>query len=325
MIGTYLPGLVLSIVGAIGVGSGHHSEVPLGWHYVIPPFAGFASMVLIVSNFLAYAGMEVNAVHDDQLSNPAKDYPKGILPVFIPPTLVMAVPRNLLGLISGITAAFEIYFQHLAVNWLTPLLSLMVVLGVLASVVTWIAGPSKGLLIAGRTGLLPVGLPKRKAQGMQQGILIPQGIIVTLLSAIFVFVPNVSEAFFILIAAAAQLYLLMYLLRLLSAIRLRRTQPTVHRAYRVPMMSVVAGIGFLASLAGFVLGFIPPSEIGGLTPIAYFVLVLVITGVLAVLPLIFYAVRNDSWHTISDEEFAELIGEHVTPPSRHAVTTPTAS
>ncbi len=104
----------------------------------------------------------------------------------------MAVPPSTLGLTSGITAAFEVFFLHWHVNWLTPVLSLMVVLGALASVVTWIAGPIKGLLIAGRTGLLPVGLQKRNAAGMQQGILVPQGLIVTALAAIFVFVPNFS-------------------------------------------------------------------------------------------------------------------------------------
>lgn len=296
---------------------------------MIPPYMGLASVVLIVSNFLAYAGMEVNAVHVDQLKNPAKDYPKGILVaffivllVFIPPTLAIAVavPPSTLGLTSGITAAFEVFFLHWHVNWLTPILSLMVVLGALASVVTWIAGPSKGLLIAGRTGLLPVGLQKRNAAGMQQGILVPQGLIVTALAAIFVFVPNVSMAFFLLIAAAAELYLLMYVLMFASAVILRHTKPHVQRAYRVPAMTLVAVVGLLASVAGIVLGFIPPSELDGLSKTTYTLLVIGITVILAAAPLVFYAMRKDSWRTITDAEFAQLIGEHVTPPSAHAVT-----
>ncbi len=329
IIGTFVPGLVLIILGAFWIGTGQHSEVPLGWHFVIPPYMGLASVVLIVSNFLAYAGMEVNAVHVDQLKNPAKDYPKGILVaffivllIFIPPTLAIAVavPPNTLGLTSGITAAFEVFFLHWHVNWLTPILSLMVVLGALASVVTWIAGPSKGLLIAGRTGLLPVGLQKRNAAGMQQGILVPQGLIVTALAAIFVFVPNVSMAFFLLIAAAAELYLLMYVLMFASAIILRHTKPHVQRAYRVPAMTLVALVGLLASVAGIVLGFIPPSELDGLSKTTYTLLVIGITVILAAAPLVFYAMRKDSWRTITDAEFAQLIGEHVTPPSAHAVT-----
>ena len=42
---------------------------------MIPPFTGLSSIVLIVSNFLAYAGMEVNAVHVNRMHDPGKDYP----------------------------------------------------------------------------------------------------------------------------------------------------------------------------------------------------------------------------------------------------------
>lgn len=90
IIGTFVPGLLLIILAAFWIGTGQHSEVPLGWHFVIPPYMGLASVVLIVSNFLAYAGMEVNAVHVDQLKNPAKDYPKGILVAFF---IVLFPPR----------------------------------------------------------------------------------------------------------------------------------------------------------------------------------------------------------------------------------------
>ncbi len=327
IIGTFIPGIVLIILGGLWLGTHQPSQVPLAWSNVIPPFTGLASVVLIVSNFLAYAGMEVNAVHVDQLKNPNKDYTKAllvafgiILAVFIPPTLAVAiaVPPSKLGLTSGITAAFEVFFTHWGVNWMTPILSLMVVLGALASVVVWIAGPSKGLLIAGRTGLLPPFLQKRNKAGIQEGILIPQGIIVTILAALFVFIPNVSVAFFLLIASAAQLYLLMYILMFISAMRLRVKKPDVQRTYKVPAMNFVAIVGLVASGLAFALGFIPPSELSGVPTVAYPIIVIAITAGLAIIPLIIYALRKPEWKTISDEEFANLIGAHVTPPSHHA-------
>ncbi|MCW1300849.1 MAG: amino acid permease, partial [Candidatus Parvarchaeota archaeon] len=322
IIGTFIPGAVLILLGGLWLGTHQPSQVPISWSNVIPPFTGLASVVLIVSNFLAYAGMEVNAVHVDQLKNPSKDYTKAllvafgiILAVFIPPTLAVAiaVPPAKLGLTSGITAAFEVFFEHWGVNWLTPILSLMVVLGALASVVVWIAGPSKGLLIAGRTGLLPPFLQKRNKAGIQQGILIPQGIIVTILAALFVFIPNVSVAFFLLIAAAAQLYLLMYILMFISAMTLRVKKPDVKRTYRVPAMNFIAIVGLVASALAFALGFIPPSELKGVPLVAYPLIVLAITFGLFIIPIIIYAVRKPEWKTVSDEEFAELIGAHATP------------
>jgi putative glutamate/gamma-aminobutyrate antiporter len=329
IIGTFIPGIVLIILGGLWLGMHQPSQVPLAWSNVIPPFTGLASVVLIVSNFLAYAGMEVNAVHVDQLKNPTKDYTKAllvafgiILAVFIPPTLAVAiaVPPAKLGLTSGITAAFEVFFTHWGINWMTPILSLMVVLGALASVVVWIAGPSKGLLIAGRTGLLPPFLQKRNKAGIQEGILIPQGIIVTVLAALFVFIPNVSVAFFLLIASAAQLYLLMYILMFISAMTLRVKKPDVKRAYRVPAMNFIAIVGLVASALAFSLGFIPPSELTGVPTVAYPLIVLAITLGLTIIPFVIYALRKPAWRTISDEEFANAIGAHTTPPSKHAPT-----
>ena len=326
ILGTFIPGIVLVILGIVWLMKGEPSQIEFSWSKVIPPFTGFASIVLIVSNFLAYAGMEMNAVHVDQMKNPMKEFPKAllaavlfILAIFILPTLAIAVavPSDKLGLTTGINAAFEVFFSHWGVNWLTAVFSLLIVLGALASVITWIAGPSKGLFLAGKTGLLPPILQKENAAGMQEGILIPQGIIVTLLAALFVFIPNVSEAFFILIAAAVQLYLIMYILMFISAMRLRRIKPDVKRSYRVPAMDFVATVGLIASFLAFILGFVPPSQLTGISPQVYPWIVLLITAVLGLMPLLIYAVRKPNWCTISDEKFAELIGDHVTPVSQH--------
>jgi amino acid transporter len=64
----------------------------------------------------------------------------------------------------------------------------------------------------------------------------------------------VSEACFTLVDMAAAIYLILYMFMFASAILLRRNKPDVHRSYRVPAMTTVAVIGFLALLAAFSLG-----------------------------------------------------------------------
>ncbi|MGW9631299.1 amino acid permease [Agromyces sp. NPDC055520] len=150
--GTIFPGLLLIVFGIIWVSTGQTSQIPLTAASIIPPFTGLASIVLIVSNVLAYAGMEVNAVHANDLKNPGKQYPKTvliasilILGIFIVPTIAigLVVPSDKLGLTTGINLAFQAYFEAFGVEWLTPVLSLLIALGAFASVVTWIAGPSR--------------------------------------------------------------------------------------------------------------------------------------------------------------------------------------
>ncbi|MFJ9431410.1 amino acid permease [Streptomyces sp. NPDC101490] len=305
LIGTIAPGVLLIVLGACWLGTGQESQVPLHWGDVVPPFTGFASLVLIVSNFLAYAGMEVNAVHATDMRAPGKGYPKavfiavaGILGVFILPTLAvaLAVPKGELGLTTGINLAFKVFFDHWGVPWATAVVSAAIAVGALASVVTWIAGPSKGVLAAAETGLMPPWMQKRNKAGVQQSILLVQGLIVTALAALFIAIPNVSTAFFTLVDMAAALYLIMYMLMFVSALRLRGLRPDVVRAYRVPAIKLVAGIGFAASAAAFALGFVPPQGLSGIPPHLYPVMMLVVIVALGTPPLLFYRFRRPGWN-----------------------------
>ncbi|MCR2762049.1 amino acid permease [Microbacterium sp. zg.B48] len=304
ILGTLLPAVLLIIFGFIWLGTGQKSEVPLDASAIIPPFTGIASIVLIVSNVLAYAGMEVNAVHVNQMKDPGKGYPRSvllasilILVVFILPTIAIsiAVPEKELGLTNGIMLAFQAYFDKWDLGWGTAVVSALIAAGALASVITWIAGPSKGLLAAAETGLLPPALQKRNKAGVQSGILMLQGTIVTILAAIFIVVPNVSAAFVALVDMAAAIYLIMYMLMFAAAIVLRRKEPNVTRTYRVPAMNLVAGVGFVGCLAAFILAFIPPTGFTAFSPAVYpWIVGLVIIG-LGAPPLIFYAMRRPSW------------------------------
>lgn len=319
ILGTLLPAALLIVFGAIWVFGGEKSQVPLTPEAVIPPFTGIASIVLIVSNFLAYAGMEVNAVHVNQMKDPGKGFPRSILIsavliliVFILPTIAIAVavPQKELGLTNGIMLAFQEYFAHWGVGqWATAAVSALIAAGALASVITWIAGPSKGVLAAAETGLLPPLLQKKNEAGVQSGILMLQGTIVTALAAIFIIVPNVSAAFVALIDMAAALYLIMYMMMFASAMILRRTQANVKRAYRVPALNFIAGVGFLASLAAFVFAFIPPSGFTAFPPALYPWIVAAVIVVLGVPPLIFYALRRPSWD-LRTEADKQVRGTH---------------
>ncbi len=77
--------------------------------------------MLIVNNFLAYAGMEMNAVHVDELRDPASEFPKStllamvlVLAIFIVPALAISwvIPSQQLSLTAGVMQAFSAFFAH---------------------------------------------------------------------------------------------------------------------------------------------------------------------------------------------------------------------
>ena len=311
--GTIIPAAGLVIFALLFMMKGGQSDLtPVSQAQFLPTFTGIASIVLIVSNFLSYAGMEMNAVHVNDMDNPGKNFPKAIglativiLLVFIFPTLAISVgvPSSSINLTQGVLQAFDVFFSYLGIPWGTTVMALLIVVGILASVVTWIPGPSRGLLLVGKEGYLPVALQKTNKQGMQVNIMIVQGIIVTVLALLFALSSSVQSVFWIFSAMAVQLYLIMYMIMFLAAMRLRKTKPDVERGFKTPAMSLVGWVGFFASLAAFLIGFVEPS--GNSFPQMTYTLILVVgIIVLGCGPFILYALRKPSWRTVEDEPAA---------------------
>ena len=129
-----------------------------------------------------------------------------------------------------------------------------------------ILGPSKAMLASANRGDLPPFFKKVNANNIPVNILITQGIIVTLFSFVFLFMPSVSSSFWILSVLVIELYLIMYFFLYAAAIRLRYKYPDTKRIFKVPFgkyfgMWLVASIGFLAALFVFLISFLPPLDL----------------------------------------------------------------
>ncbi|SES15763.1 putative glutamate/gamma-aminobutyrate antiporter [Pedococcus cremeus] len=316
IIGTLIPGVILVTLGIVFLGQGNASAAPMDASHILPEWAGLASLVLIVNNFLSYSGMEMNAVHVSSLRNPGKEFPRSmflamglVLAIFILPALAISwfVPSEELSLTAGIMQAFEAVFAEFGWQWLTPIIGVMLVTASLSGMLTWLAGPSKGLLLISRQeGYLPPFLQKLNKNGVQQNILVTQGVITTVIALGYALIPSVSSAYWIFSVITTQVYLIMYLLMFVAAVRLRRNHPDHPRGYRAPILLSLCGVGFAASLAALLVGFIPPSQFGESSPGVY---VLIVgggaLGLGLLVPFLFYRMRKPSWKQ-PDETQAEV-------------------
>jgi glutamate:GABA antiporter len=313
IIGTLVPGTVLVLLGAVFLGQGNSSAAPMTADHLLPAWAGLASLVLIVNNFLSYSGMEMNAVHVSSLRDPGKEFPRSmflamglVLLIFILPALAISwvVPADQLSLTAGVMQAFDAVFAEFGSQWLTPIVGIMLVAASLGGMLTWLAGPSKGLLMISRQeGYLPPFLQRLNKHGVQQNILVTQGVVTTVIALAYAFIPDVSSAYWIFSVITTQVYLIMYLLMFVAAVRLRRQQPDHPRGYRAPMLVGLCGVGFAASLAALLIGFIPPSQFGSGSVGVY--LAVVAGGALGLgllVPYLFYRFRKPSWKTAEQEE-----------------------
>jgi len=306
VIGTLIPGAILVVMGLVFLLQGNHSAAPMNAHHILPAWTGLAGLVLIVNNFLAYSGMEMNAVHVDEMKEPGKEFPKSIflamvlvLAIFILPALVISwvVPSAQISLTAGVMQAFSAFFAHFNLNFLVPVTAIAMVVAMLSGMMAWLAGPSKGLLKIGQEyGYLPPRFQKVNAEGIQMNILIGQGIVVSIIGLLYAFIPSVSSAYWIFSVMTTQVYLIMYVLMFIAAVKLRRNQPDHPRGYKAPALVTQCVIGGLASVLAFLIGFVPPSQFSHTSPALYGLLILAGIVLLGVVPpLLLYRLRKPSW------------------------------
>lgn len=308
MVGTIIPAILLVVCGVIYLASGGHSEMNFHGDFW-PDLTNFDNVVLAASIFLFYAGMEMSGVHVRDISNPAVNYPKAVFGgalvtvlIFVLGTYALGViiPAKDINLVQSLLVGFDNYFQAFHMEWFTPIIAIALAFGVLAGVLTWVAGPSKGVFAVGQAGYLPKFFQKTNKAGVQKNILLVQGLAVTLLSLLFVVMPSVQSFYQILSQLTVLLYLIAYLLMFAAAIYLRYNMKNVKRPFRIGkrgnlLMWVVGGVGFLGSLLAFVLSFFPPDQVAmGSTTVWYAVL---FGGValFVILPFIILAFRKPSW------------------------------
>jgi glutamate:GABA antiporter len=316
LLGTLIPAAILVALGIAYLVQPNHSAAPMTASHLLPTWTGLASIVLIVNSFFTYAGVEVNAVHVDELRNPAREYPRSIfvamalvLAVFIGPTLAISwvIPSAQISFTAGVMQAFDSLFTHFGVGFAVPLIAIALAVGALAGMIAWLDGPSEGLLKIGREqGFLPPYFQKVNGQGIEVRIISAQGTVITLIAVLYAFIPSVSHAYWVFAALATQVYLIMYVLMFIAAVRLRRSQPDHPRGYRAPALGLLCLLGAVSSVAALVIGFIPPSQFGHSNPFTYGVLIL--AGILAIgilPPLLMDRLRKPGWKADGGEPPAD--------------------
>ncbi len=318
IVGTIIPAGLLLVLAVLYLANGGQSHLDMTQSF-FPDLTKFDNLVLASSIFLFYAGLEMSGIHVMDVKDPGKNYPKAIIIgaliivcIFVLGTFAISVitPIKDVSLTQSLLISFDNYFDFLKVSWAAPIIAICLMFGVLAGVLTWVAGPSKGIFIVGKAGYLPPVFQKTNKIGVQKNILYIQGSIVTILSLLFVVMPSVQSFYQILSQLTVLLYLIMYMLMFSSAIILRYKLPKAERPFRIGksgnlMMWLIGGLGFLGSLLAFVLSFVPPSQIETGNNTVWFGVLIFGALLVVVIPFIIYANRKNSWKNSDDaEEFA---------------------
>lgn len=274
LIGTLIPIGLIIVLGFTWLGTGHSSAIPMGLHDILPSLKHANSLAFFTSVLFSLMGMEMSAVHAQEVRNPQRDYPKAllisailILGSFILASLAIAVviPHGKLNVVTGLLEAYKLFFTSFHMPWMMSVLAALMVVGGAGGVSAWLLGPVKALLVASQDNMLPKSLSQVNRYNAPYKLILLQGIVFMILSSAFLLMPTVSAGFWALSDLAAQLSLIFYIGLFVVAIRLRYSHPSVKRPFIVPGKNIVM---WLISLCGIVCciftitaGFIPPSFI----------------------------------------------------------------
>ncbi|MFT4058681.1 MAG: APC family permease [Legionella sp.] len=272
--GLLLPMSLIIGLGVVWIVQGNPLQIQFDIPSIVPHPSDQSMWVSLTAIIMSFCGIEIATVHANDVANPQHAFPKVlvysvgiILSTLILGSLAIAVvlPQSNINLVAGIMQAFEAFFSSYQMHWMMPVVAVMLVLGGLGGVSNWIIAPTKGLLVAAEDGNLPDFFQRTNAKGAPVVMLFAQASIVTVLSGLFLFMPSVNGSYWLLTALAAQLYMLMYFIMFIAAIKLRFSEPNHPRTFKIPGgllgMCFIAGVGIVGVIATLAVSFIPPEGI----------------------------------------------------------------
>jgi amino acid transporter len=251
---------------------------PLQVHFtsseLIPSLTFSDNWISLTAIMTSFLGMELATVHIKEVHQPQQTFPRalGLSVVFILTTMIMGslaiaivLPKDEINLVAGIMQAFTSFFAAYHLSWLVPVLTVMIVIGSLGGMTSWIISPAKGLLQAAESGYLPQFLTQKNKHGIASVLLITQAILVSFICLAFLLLPSVNGSYWLLSALSTQLYMLMYVLMFCAAICLKYKFPSPKQVFAIPGgilgMWCVCALGLTGCMITLLVGFIPPTSL----------------------------------------------------------------
>ena len=308
IVGVFIPFVLIVILGAIWTFTGKVSQISFAVSRLIPDLKDINKIVLLAGALLIFSGVEVSAVHSEEVKDPGRCYPwatflAGSIALIIlmlgSLSISIVVPQKDISLVSGIMEAFQLFLDYFHLKWMVPLVAFLIATGSVGELCSWIVGPSKGLYTTAKHGNLPPFLKHINKNGVPTHIIMVQAIIVTGLSFIFLLMPTVSSSYWILSALCIILYLIMYILLYCAVVKLRYSRPDVDRKYKIPGgkpgIWIISIVGIIGAIFTISISFLPPSQLK--TGSIYFYEGFLITGtfLMCAAPFVITRLKKSTW------------------------------
>ncbi|EEL48546.1 MULTISPECIES: tyrosine-tyramine antiporter [Bacillus cereus group] len=320
VIGVYIPFVILVVLGVTYmIKNGIQPNSYLGDFKpsdLIPNFKDLGSLTYLSGIIFIFAGVEISSVHANNIENPKRNYPVAVITsvvllvifnIIAGLTVSNAVPRGELEL-ANITQPYLIFCENLGIpSIFVNIISLMILIGVLVQLSAWVLGPSKSMIKVADEGNLPKFFQKRTKKDIPITFVMIQAIVISLVSFLYVVVPDVNSAFLIITITTTILYCIVYALIAISAIRLRYNMPNVKRPFRLGskgngLMWFVSIFSMIGIVLTIIVSLIPPSILKPSQYTGYVIYQVVATVVMIGIALVINKCKKPEWKKEDNKE-----------------------
>jgi amino acid transporter len=301
IMGTLFPIVLIISLGTLWIVGGHPLALSFDHATLIPNMSSFSQLAILAGMLFGMVGMEMSAVHAQDVNNPQRDYPRALListlvilltSVLGSLAIAFVIPQDKINLAVAVIESFSLFFHAYHLGWMVPLIALCIIIGGFSGVSAWIIGPGKCMLRAAQEGSFPAIFAKKNRFDAPANMLLLQSVIFSVICLFFLFFPGFNAAYWLLTAMTAELAMIFYVFLFASLIILRFKRPDVIRSFRIPGGQwgavFVGGIGILSCCVVFFLGLFPPSQIQISGVLGYEVILIGGITLFLIIPLVLY-------------------------------------
>jgi len=280
-VASWAPGALLIIAGIVTLAL-FGSATSFAPRELLPRDDGLSTVSLWSAMCFAFAGFELSSFSSEEVKNPRRTIPIGVLIAGAVVTLayiagsvavLVTMPASALAERSGIVDAVELASSRIGLIGVGVVTAAMLALGNIAGMSSWAAGSARVSFAAGLDRVLPSAMARLHPRHRTPHVaLIVQAAISTAIFLVSLFLTlsgsqtSVQEAYDILVNLTIIIYFVPYLYLFLALVRLRKLDPVradeTHALLipggRVGLWTVVV-CGFVATLVSLALIFVPPA------------------------------------------------------------------
>ncbi|MBW8769513.1 MAG: amino acid permease [Gemmatimonadetes bacterium] len=276
-IGSYIPGVILVVLGAAFMIGGRPSANPITAQNVVPDLANFDELNLWASIAFAFAGLELSSAMGGEVRNPRRTLPRAILisapliaAAYVLGTgaLLRLVPKGDISVVSGFLQGIDVGARTLGpgLAWLAPLAAIAYTLGNIGGVGAWLTGPARVAFAIGLDSYFPPAFGKIHPRWKTPYVAI---IVQAALATVFLFLSvlgkgtTVEKAYLIILDTQLLIYFIPYVYLFIAFLLHRRTEAPVD-TIRVPGGAAGAWLvglsGLLVTLFAMGVAMVPPGD-----------------------------------------------------------------